>query len=236
MAFIVMHYQGVNANIMSLGGIAIAIGAMLDAAVVMIENAHKHLEQWQQAHPGQRLEGEEQWRVIGDAAAQVGPALFFSLLIITLSFVPVFTLEAQEGRLFSPLAFTKTYAMAVAAGLAVTLIPVLMGYLIRGRIPAEEKNPLNRFLIALYRPLLEGALRRPKTVLVAAVAILAATLWPMNRLGGEFMPPLDEGDLPYMPSALPGLSAGKASELLQQTHPLIQTGPEGASVSGKAGR
>ncbi len=235
-AFIVMYYQGVNANIMSLGGIAIAIGAMVDAAVVMIENAHKRLEAWHHAHPGATLAGEERWDVIAEAAAQVGPALFISLLIITFSFVPVFTLEAQEGRLFSPLAFTKTYAMAAAAGLAVTLIPVLMGYLIRGRIPAEEKNPLNRFLIALYRPLLEGALRRPKTVLVAAVAILAATLWPMNRLGGEFMPPLDEGDLLYMPSALPGLSAGKASELLQQTDRLIKTVPEVASVFGKAGR
>ena len=235
-AFIVMYYQGVNANIMSLGGIAIAIGAMVDAAVVMIENAHKHLEAWHHANPGATLAGEERWRVIGDAAAQVGLALFVSLLIITFSFVPVFTLEAQEGRLFSPLAFTKTYAMAAAAGLAVTLVPVLMGYLIRGRIPAEEKNPINRFLIALYRPLLEGALRRPKTVLLVAVAILAATLWPMNRLGGEFMPPLDEGDLLYMPSALPGLSAGKASELLQQTDRLIKTVPEVASVFGKAGR
>jgi len=235
-AFIVMVYQGVNANIMSLGGIAIAIGAMVDAAVVMIENAHKRLEAWHHAHPGATLAGEERWGVIGEAAAQVGPALFVSLLIITFSFVPVFTLEAQEGRLFSPLAFTKTYAMAAAAGLAVTLVPVLMGYLIRGRIPAEEKNPLNRFLIALYRPLLEGALRCPKTILVAAVAILAATLWPVNRLGGEFMPPLDEGDLLYMPSALPGLSAGKAAELLQQTDRLIKTVPEVASVFGKAGR
>src|SRR5256884_6069100 len=235
-AFIVMVYQGVNANIMSLGGIAIAIGAMVDAAVVMIENAHKHLEAWHHANPGATLAGEERWRVIGDAAAQVGLALFISLLIITFSFVPVFTLEAQEGRLFSPLACTKSYAMAAAAGLAVTLVRVLMGYLTRGRIPAEEKNPINRFLIALYRPLLEGALRRPKTVLLVAVAILAATLWPMNRLGGEFMPPLDEGDLLYMPSALPGLSAGKAAELLQQTDRLIKTVPEVASVFGKAGR
>jgi hypothetical protein len=153
-AFIVMYYQGVNANIMSLGGIAIAIGAMVDAAVVMIENAHKHLEYWAHDHPDEKLEGEARWKVIGDSAAEVGPALFFSLLIITLSFIPVFTLEAQEGRLFSPLAFTKTYAMAAAAGLSVTLIPVLMGYLIRGRIPDEKTNPLNRFLIAAYRPLL----------------------------------------------------------------------------------
>ena len=164
-AFIVMHYQGVNANIMSLGGIAIAIGAMVDAAVVMIENAHKHIERWNDEHPGEQLQGDAHWRVIGDAAAEVGPALFFSLLIITLSFIPVFTLEAQEGRLFSPLAYTKTYAMAAAAGLAVTLIPVLMGYLIRGRIPAERANPLNRWLIAAYRPALNVVLRAPKLTL-----------------------------------------------------------------------
>ena len=235
-AFIVMYYQGVNANIMSLGGIAIAIGAMVDAAVVMIENAHKRIETWNQAHPGGTLAGEEHWRVIGEAAAEVGPALFVSLLIITFSFIPVFTLEAQEGRLFSPLAFTKTYAMAAAAGLAVTLVPVLMGYLIRGRIPAEERNPLNRFLIRLYEPLLKAALRHPKAVLVGAFALLLATAWPASRLGGEFMAPLDEGDLLYMPSALPGLSAGKAAELLQQTDRLIKTVPEVASVFGKAGR
>ena len=235
-AFIVMHYQGVNANIMSLGGIAIAVGAMVDAAVVMIENAHKHIEAWNNAHPGETLKGDAHWEVIGDAAAEVGPALFFSLLIIVLSFIPVFTLEAQEGRLFSPLAFTKTYAMAAAAGLAVTLIPVLMGYLIRGRIPAERKNPLNRFLIEIYRPLLEIVLRFPKTTLVASLAVALITILPMSRLGGEFMPPLDEGDLLYMPSALPGLSAGKASELLQQTDRLIKTVPEVLSVFGKAGR
>ncbi|QYG02732.1 efflux RND transporter permease subunit [Massilia sp. NP310] len=235
-AFIVMHYQGVNANIMSLGGIAIAVGAMVDAAVVMIENAHKHIEAWDHAHPGAKLEGEERWRVIGDAAAEVGPALFFSLLFIVLSFIPVFTLEAQEGRLFSPLAFTKTYSMAAAAGLAVTLIPVLMGYLIRGRIPEEHKNPLNRFLIVVYRPLLDGVLRFPKATLVAAAVIALVTVWPMTRLGGEFMPPLDEGDLLYMPSALPGLSAGKVSQLLQQTDRLIKTVPEVQSVFGKAGR
>lgn len=221
---------------MSLGGIAIAVGAMVDAAVVMIENAHKHIEAWNHAHPGAKLEGEDRWRVIGDAAAEVGPALFFSLLIIVLSFIPVFTLEAQEGRLFSPLAFTKTYSMAAAAGLAVTLIPVLMGYLIRGRIPEEHKNPLNRFLIAVYRPLLDGVLRFPKATLVAAGVIAAITVWPMTRLGGEFMPPLDEGDLLYMPSALPGLSAGKVSQLLQQTDRLIKTVPEVQSVFGKAGR
>ncbi|MFC5477144.1 efflux RND transporter permease subunit [Massilia suwonensis] len=235
-AFIVMHYQGVNANIMSLGGIAIAVGAMVDAAVVMIENAHKHIETWNHTHPGAKLEGEARWRVIGDAAAEVGPALFFSLLIIVLSFIPVFTLEAQEGRLFSPLAFTKTYSMAAAAGLAVTLIPVLMGYLIRGRIPDERKNPLNRFLIAVYQPLLDGVLRFPKATLVAAAVIAVITVWPMTRLGGEFMPPLDEGDLLYMPSALPGLSAGKVSQLLQQTDRLIKTVPEVQSVFGKAGR
>jgi len=235
-AFIVMFYQGVNANIMSLGGIAIAVGAMVDAAVVMIENAHKHIEAWNHAHPGETLKGEAHWRVIGDAAAEVGPALFFSLLIIVLSFIPVFTLEAQEGRLFSPLAFTKTYSMAAAAGLAVTLIPVLMGYFIRGRMPAELKNPLNRFLIALYRPLLNGVLRFPRTTLLAALVMAAITIWPMSRLGGEFMPPLDEGDLLYMPSALPGISAGKVAELLQQTDRMIKTVPEVASVFGKAGR
>ena len=236
MAFIVMHYQGVNANIMSLGGIAIAIGAMVDAAVVMIENAHKHLERWGHDHPDVKLEGEARWKVIGDAATEVGPALFFSLLIITLSFIPVFTLEAQEGRLFSPLAYTKTYAMAAAAGLSATLIPVLMGYLIRGRIPDEKTNPLNRMLIAIYRPLLNAVLRVPKLTLAVAAVALVASLWPLQHIGAEFMPPLDEGDLLYMPSALPGLSAGKAAELLQQTDRLIKTVPEVLSVYGKAGR
>jgi len=235
-AFIVMRYQGVNANIMSLGGIAIAIGAMVDAAVVMIENAHKHIELWNHQHPGQALEGQERWRVIGDAAAEVGPALFFSLLIIVLSFVPVFTLEAQEGRLFAPLAFTKTYAMAAAALLAVTLIPVLMGHLIRGRIPDEQSNPLNSWLIAGYRPLLEKVLRHPRSTIAVALLLAAGTLFPILHLGGEFMPPLDEGDLLYMPSALPGISAGKAAQLLQQTDRLIKTVPEVQSVFGKAGR
>ena len=235
-SFIVMHYQGVNANVMSLGGIAIAIGAMVDAAVVMIENAHKHIERWRHEHPNDTLHGEAQWRVIGDAAVEVGPALFFSLLIITLSFIPVFTLEAQEGRLFAPLAFTKTYAMAAAAGLSVTLIPVLMGYLIRGRLPDEKKNPLNRLLINVYRPLLDAVLRWPRATLGAAVLLLAATAWPMLHIGGEFMPPLDEGDLLFMPTALPGLSAGKAAELLQQTDRLIKTVPEVLTVHGKAGR
>ena len=235
-AFIVMRYQGVNANIMSLGGIAIAIGAMVDAAVVMIENAHKHLERWNHEYPGQQLAGHARWGVIGDAAVEVGPALFFSLLIITLSFIPVFTLEAQEGRLFAPLAFTKTYAMAAAAGLSVTLIPVLMGYLIRGRIPDETANPLNRWLIAIYRPLLERVLRAPRLTLVLAALALLLSLWPLQHIGAEFMPQLDEGDLLYMPSALPGLSVGKAGELLQQTDRLIKTVPEVASVFGKAGR
>ena len=235
-AFIVMRYQGVNANIMSLGGIAIAIGAMVDAAVVMIENAHKHLEHWGHENPGQTVAGEARWRVIGDAAAEVGPALFFSLLIITLSFIPVFTLEAQEGRLFAPLAFTKTYAMAAAAGLSVTLIPVLMGYLIRGRIPDEHSNPLNRLLIAVYRPMLDIVLRSPKLTLLGAGLLLVLSLWPLQHIGGEFMPRLDEGDLLYMPTALPGLSVGKAAELLQQTDRLIKTVPEVLSVYGKAGR
>jgi Cu(I)/Ag(I) efflux system membrane protein CusA/SilA len=236
MAFIVMHYQGVNANIMSLGGIAIAIGAMVDAAVVMIENAHKHLEHWKHRNPNAELTGNARWQVMGDAAAEVGPALFFSLLIITLSFIPVFTLEAQEGRLFSPLAFTKTYAMAAAAGLSVTLIPVLMGYLIRGTIPDEKSNPINRFLIKVYEPLLEKVLAKPKLTLGAAALLLVLSFWPLQHIGGEFMPRLDEGDLLYMPSALPGLSAGKASELLQQTDRLIKTVPEVLSVYGKAGR
>jgi Cu(I)/Ag(I) efflux system membrane protein CusA/SilA len=236
MAFVVMLYQGVNANIMSLGGIAIAIGAMVDAAIVMIENAHKKLEAWAHAHPGETIATDERWRVIGDAAVEVGPALFFSLLIITLSFVPVFALEAQEGRLFSPLAYTKTYAMAASAGLAVTLIPVLMGYLVRGRIPEERRNPINRGLIATYRPLLAVVLRWPKTTLLVATVVLAATWIPVSRLGGEFLPPLYEGDLLYMPSALPGISPAKAAELLQQTDRIIATVPEVKRVFGKVGR
>ncbi|HSJ79927.1 MAG TPA: efflux RND transporter permease subunit, partial [Thiobacillus sp.] len=235
-AFIVMRQQGVNANIMSLGGIAIAVGAMVDGAVVMIENAHKHIEAWQHRHPGKTLQGEAHWRVIVEAASEVGPALFFSLLIITLSFIPVFTLEAQEGRLFGPLAFTKTYAMAASAALSVTLVPVLMGYWIRGRIPSESKNPLNRWMIRGYRPLLEAVLARPKTTLAVAALVFLSAAWPVSRLGGEFLPPLDEGDLLYMPSALPGLSAQKASELLQQTNRQIRSVPEVASVYGKAGR
>ncbi|MES2878659.1 MAG: efflux RND transporter permease subunit [Pseudomonadota bacterium] len=235
-AFMVMRYQGVNANIMSLGGIAIAIGAMVDAAVVMIENAHKHLEAWEESHPNQTLSSEDRWTVVSEAAVEVGPALFFSLLIITLSFIPVFTLEAQEGRLFAPLAFTKTYSMAAAAALAVTLVPVLMGYLIRGRIPHEQANPVNRLLIALYRPVLARVLRFPKATLAVSLVALASAVVPLSQLGGEFLPPMDEGDLLYMPSALPGLSAAKASELLQQTDRMIRTVPEVAHVFGKAGR
>ncbi|AXA25379.1 efflux RND transporter permease subunit [Pseudomonas putida] len=235
-ALIVMRHQGINANIMSLGGIAIAIGAMVDGAVVMIENAHKHVEAWHARHPGQVLRGEQHWKVMTEAAQEVGPALFFSLMIITLSFVPVFTLQAQEGRLFAPLAFTKTYAMAAAAGLAVTLVPVLMGYWIRGPLPAEARNPLNRGLIRLYRPALEQVLRKPLLTLAGALLVLLSSLWPLSHLGGEFLPPLDEGDLLYMPSALPGLSAQKAAELLQRTDRLIRTVPEVASVFGKAGR
>ncbi len=235
-AFAIMRQQGINANIMSLGGIAIAIGAMVDAAVVMIENAHRKLEDWQQAHPGEKLPNEERWALMTKASEEVGPALFFSLLIITLSFLPVFTLEAQEGRLFGPLAFTKTYAMAAAAGLSVTLVPVLMGWWIRGRIPDEQRNPINRVLIAAYRPLLDAVLRHPVATLVLAVAAAATTVYPLSRLGGEFLPPLDEGDLLYMPTALPGLSAAKAGELLQQTDRMIRTVPEVARVFGKAGR
>ncbi len=235
-AFVVMHAQGINANIMSLGGIAIAIGAMVDAAIVMIENAHKHIESWRHAHPKASLDASVRWRLVADASAEVGPALFFSLLIITISFVPVFTLEAQEGRLFAPLAYTKTYAMAAAAALSVTLIPVLMGYWIRGHIRDESENPVSRVLIALYRPLLAAALDWPKATLSIAAALLVATAWPMTRLGAEFMPMMDEGDLLYMPSALPGVSAGKAAQLLQQTDRLIRSVPEVERVFGKIGR
>jgi len=235
-ALLVMRVQGVNANIMSLGGIAIAIGAMVDAAIVMIENAHKRIERWEHDHPGVALAGEERWRVITEAAAEVGPALFFSLVIITLSFVPVFTLEAQEGRLFAPLAFTKSYAMAAAAILSVTLVPVLMGWLIRGRIPAENDNIINRVLTRAYRPALDRVLARPWAAIGIAALVLATTAWPLTRLGGEFIPTMDEGDLLYMPSALPGLSAASASALLQRTDRLIKTVPEVKTVFGKAGR
>lgn len=228
-AFIVMHLQGLNANIMSLGGIAIAIGAMVDAAIVMIENVHKHMEETP-------LTDENRWQVIGRASSEVGPALFFSLLIITLSFLPVFTLEAQEGRMFAPLAFTKTYAMAMAAGLSITLVPVLMGYFIRGRVIPEHRNPVNRALIAVYRPVIDAVLRYPKRVLGAALAIMIIGFWPVGQLGSEFMPPLDEGDLLYMPTTYPGVSIGKAREILQQTDKLIMTVPEVKTVFGKIGR
>ena len=235
-AFIVMRVQGLNANILSLGGIAIAIGAMVDAAVVMIENAHKHLERWAHDNPDQVLTGEARWRVITDAAAEVGPALFLSLLIITFSFIPIFSLQGQEGRLFAPLAFTKTYAMAGAALLSITLIPVLMGWLIRGKIPAEDANPINRFLTRIYRPALDWVLAKPKAALLIAGLVFATSLWPIIQTGGEFMPQMNEGDLLYMPSALPGISTAKASMLLQQTDRLIKTVPEVESVFGKAGR
>jgi Cu(I)/Ag(I) efflux system membrane protein CusA/SilA len=236
MALIVMRVQGVNANIMSLGGIAIAIGAMVDAAVVMIENAHKHLERWARDHPDRLIGDQERWKVITAAAAEVGPALFISLLIITFSFIPVFSLQGQEGRLFAPLAFTKTYAMAGAAILSITLIPVLMGFLIRGKIPSEDDNPINRTLTRVYRPAIDWAIRRPKQVLVIAGLIFATSLWPISQLGGEFMPQMSEGDLLYMPSALPGLSTATAARLLQQTDRLIKTVPEVDSVFGKSGR
>jgi Cu(I)/Ag(I) efflux system membrane protein CusA/SilA len=235
-AFVVMQWQGINANIMSLGGIAIAIGAMLDAAIVMIENAHKHLEAWYQQSPNTPPTAQQHLRLISDAAIEVGPALFFSLLIITVSFVPIFTLQAQEGRLFAPLAYTKTYAMAAAAGLSVSVIPVLMSYFIRGKINSEHSNPLNRWLIAIYRPVIARVLHHPKATLAVAALLLATTFIPLSQLGSEFMPPLEEGDLLYMPTAQPSISAGKAAELLQQTDRLIATVPEVARVFGKAGR
>ena len=234
-AFIVMHAQGITANLLSLGGIAIAVGAMVDAAVVMIENSHKHLEHWHDKH-GRDPQGDERWQLVARAAAEVGPALFVSLLVITLSFVPVFALQAQEGRLFSPLAFTKTYAMAAAAGLSVTVIPVLMGYLVRGKIRAEARNPLNRWLIALYRPMLERVLRHPVLMLAGAGVLLLLSAIPLARVGTEFMPQMEEGSLLYMPSALPGLSADKARQLLQLSDRMIKTVPEVAHVFGKAGR
>jgi Cu(I)/Ag(I) efflux system membrane protein CusA/SilA len=228
-AFIVMRLQGLNANIMSLGGIAIAVGAMVDAAIVMIENVHKHIEK-------EPLTDENRWRIIADSATEVGPPLFFSLLIITLSFLPVFTLEAQEGRLFAPLAFTKTYAMAAAAALSITLVPVLMGYFIRGRVTPEHKNPINRFLVGIYRPVIDVVIRFPGATLLVALLALVVGLWPATRLGSEFMPPLDEGDLMYMPTTYPGVSIDKARELLQQTDKLIMTVPEVKRVFGKIGR
>ncbi len=228
-AFITMRVQGINANIMSLGGIAIAIGAMVDAAIVMIENLHKHIEK-------EALTNENRWRIVGAAASEVGPPLFFSLLIITLSFLPVFTLEAQEGRLFAPLAFTKTYAMAAAAGLSVTLVPVLMGYFIRGKVTPEGRNPVNRALIAAYRPVIRGVIRFPRATVAGAAIVLLVGLWPATQLGSEFMPPLDEGDLMYMPTTYPGVSIDKAREILQHTDKLIRTVPEVSKVFGKIGR
>ena len=228
-AFIIMNWQGINANIMSLAGIAIAIGAMIDGAVVLIENLHKHMERTP-------LTSENRWKVVADSAVEVGPALFFSLLIITVSFVPVFTLEAQEGRMFSPLAFTKTYAMAASAGLAVTLVPVLMGYLIRGRVIPEHKNPVNRLLVGVYMPVLKAVLSFPKTTIALVLAITLVGFWPVSKIGSEFIPPLDEGDLMYMPTTYPGLSIGKARELLQQTDKLIASVPEVDTVFGKIGR
>jgi len=228
-AFIIMNWQGMNANIMSLGGIAIAIGAMVDATIVMIENVHKRIEK-------EPLTDDNRWRIVADAATDVGRPLFFSLVIITLSFLPVFTLEAQEGRLFAPLAFTKTYAMAAAAGLSITLVPVLMGYFIRGNVTPEDKNPINRALIAVYRPVINAVIRFPKQTLIVAAGVLAIGLWPATQLGSEFMPPLDEGDLMYMPTTHPGISIDKAREILQQTDKLILSVPEVKQVFGKIGR
>ena len=228
-SFIIMYWQGVNANIMSLGGIAIAIGAMTDGAIVMIENMHKHIEKTP-------LTDENRWQIVAKSASEVGPALFFSLLIITVSFLPVFILEAQEGRMFAPLAYTKTYAMAASAGLAITLVPVLMGYFIRGKIVSEKKNPLSRLLVAIYLPVLRVVLHHPKTTVLATLFIAVVGFYPINKLGSEFIPPLDEGDLMYMPTTYAGLSIGKARELLQQTDKLIATVPEVKSVFGKIGR
>ncbi|MFT4994175.1 MAG: Cu(I)/Ag(I) efflux system membrane protein CusA/SilA, partial [Paraglaciecola sp.] len=228
-SFILMHWQGINANIMSLGGIAIAIGAMTDGAIVMIENMHKHMEKTP-------LTDENRWQVVAKSASEVGPALFFSLLIITVSFMPVFILEAQEGRMFAPLAYTKTYAMAASAGLAITLVPVLMGYFIRGKVLSEKKNPLNRLLVAGYMPLLKVVLAKPKITLVLAFMVGIIGFYPLDKLGSEFIPPLDEGDLMYMPTTYAGISIGKARELLQQTDKLIYTIPEVKNVFGKVGR
>lgn len=228
-AFIVMHWQGINANIMSLGGIAIAIGAMVDGAIVMIENVHKHIERTP-------FTDKNRWQVITQAVEEVGAPLFFSLLIITLSFVPVFALEGQEGKMFSPLAFTKTYAMAAAAALSVTLVPVLIGYFVRGKILPEHKNPVNRLLITAYKPMLSISLRFPKSVAIISLVLMASAYFPISKMGSEFIPPLDEGDLMYMPTTYPGISIGKARELLQQTNKLIKTVPEVRSVWGKVGR
>jgi Cu(I)/Ag(I) efflux system membrane protein CusA/SilA len=228
-AIIVMNSQGINANIMSLGGIAIAIGAMVDATIVMIENFHKHMEE-------EEITAENRWQVVSKAAVEVGPPLFFSLLIITLSFVPIFALEAQEGRLFHPLAFTKTYAMAAASALSITIVPVLMGYFIRGKIIPEHKNPINRGLMAAYKPFIGVVLKFPKAMVAVTLLIMASAYYPLSNIGGEFMPDLDEGDLLYMPSAYPAISAGKAAQVVQQTNKLIKSIPEVEAVYGKAGR
>ncbi|MGB0495828.1 MAG: efflux RND transporter permease subunit [Kangiellaceae bacterium] len=240
-AFIIMHWQGLNANIMSLGGIAIAIGAMIDGAIVMIENMHKHLEKYSSENKSALtgndiLTNKQRWKIVSQSAQEVGPALFLSLLIITVSFIPVFTLEAQEGKMFSPLAFTKTYAMAAAAALSITLVPILMGYFIKGKVLSENKNPLNRLLKTIYYPVLRRVLKFPKSTLTIALIILALGLWPLNKIGTEFIPPLDEGDLMYMPTTYPGISIGKARELLQQTDKLIKSVPEVKTVFGKIGR
>jgi Cu(I)/Ag(I) efflux system membrane protein CusA/SilA len=234
-AFIVMRWQGLNANIMSLGGIAIAIGDMVDGAIVMVENAHKHLADAAHRKQGE-LTARERWQAIGNASLEVGPALFFSLLIITVSFIPIFAMEAQEGRLFSPLAFTKSYAMAAAAILTVTLVPVLMGYFIRGRIIPEHKNPANRFLHFLHAPVLRLAMRWRGLTILLVVLLMLTTLYPLSRIGSEFMPPLDEGDILYMPTTFPGISITKARELLQQTDKILKTFPEVERVFGKVGR
>ena len=234
-AFVIMKWQGINANIMSLGGIAIAIGAMVDGAIVMIENAHKHLEQMTDNN-GDKLSNRLRWQAISNASREVGPALFFSLLIITVSFLPVFTLQAQEGRLFAPLAYTKTYAMAGAAILAVTLVPVLMGFFIRGKILPETKNPINRLFRWLHAPLLSLVIRWKYLVLLLSTGLLVATYYPVSKLGSEFMPPLDEGDILYMPTTYPGVSITKAKEILQQTDKILKTFPEVRTVFGKVGR
>ncbi|MGY0627578.1 MAG: efflux RND transporter permease subunit, partial [Paraglaciecola chathamensis] len=228
-AFIIMYWQGINANIMSLGGIAIAIGAMTDGAIVMIENMHKHMQDTE-------LTDDNRWEIVIKSASEVGPALFFSLLIITVSFLPVFMLEAQEGRMFAPLAFTKTYAMAASAGLAISVVPVLMGYTIRGKVISEHKNPVNKGLIALYMPALKTVLRYPKSTVLVALMVTVVGFYPLNDIGSEFMPPLDEGDLMYMPTTYAGISVGKAREVLQQTDKLIRSVPEVKNVFGKIGR
>ncbi len=235
MAFIVMHFQGLNANIMSLGGIAITIGAMVDGAIVMVENAHTRLTIANKQKGGE-LTRAEHWRVIGESSREVGPALFFSLMVITVSFLPIFTMQAQEGRLFSPLAFTATYAMAASAILAITLVPVMMGYFLRGKITSEGKNPINRALHALHGPALKIAMQSRRTTLCVALVVLGMSYYPYSKIGSEFMPPLDEGDILYMPTTFPGISITKAKELLQQTDKILTTFPEVRQVFGKAGR